>query len=204
VKILFARHGESQANLLRQISNRGLAHPLTSRGRRQAASLAERLQGRPLVRLYTSPLLRAIETTALLADRLGLEYEVTEALREFDCGVMEGRADEAAWQAWRQVVRAWSVGRLWDEHIPGGESYNDLRARFVPFIEGLVQQYGGGQAEVLCLGHGGLYCLLLPQVLVNIDFDFFAGRGFGNSACLLAELRPQGLTCLEFDGEKVA
>ena len=36
MRILFARHGESQANRLHEISNRGLRHGLTKAGRWQA------------------------------------------------------------------------------------------------------------------------------------------------------------------------
>ena len=37
IRMYFNRHGGSQANILRQISNRGLVHPLTRTGREQAA-----------------------------------------------------------------------------------------------------------------------------------------------------------------------
>jgi len=108
MKIYFARHGESQANLLHQISNRGLVHGLTRRGRQQAAALAEWLGEAAITHVYSSPVLRTIETSIIVAGRLGVEYEVTEALREYDCGVFEGRSDEEAWQAWKEVFDAWS------------------------------------------------------------------------------------------------
>ena len=37
------------------------------------------------MQIYCSPLLRAIETCVLLADRLEVDYEITDALREYDC-----------------------------------------------------------------------------------------------------------------------
>ncbi len=82
MKITFTRHGESQANLLQEFSNRGLKHPLTPAGRQQAAALAEALQGQNVTHLYSSPVLRALETAIILAGRLGGTYEVVEALRE--------------------------------------------------------------------------------------------------------------------------
>ena len=48
LRIHFARHGESQANLIREISNRGLVHGLTRKGRLQAQALAEVLRGHPI------------------------------------------------------------------------------------------------------------------------------------------------------------
>ena len=40
MRIYFARHGESEANLLHVFSNRGVKHGLTARGRAQAETLA--------------------------------------------------------------------------------------------------------------------------------------------------------------------
>ena len=65
MRIYFARHGESQANLLHEISNRGLKHGLTRRGREQAVALADRLQNLAVTHIYSSPLLRAIETSVI-------------------------------------------------------------------------------------------------------------------------------------------
>ena len=41
MKLYFVRHGESEANLLHELSNRGLRHGLTDLGREQAGLLAE-------------------------------------------------------------------------------------------------------------------------------------------------------------------
>lgn len=43
MRLIFARHGESQANVERIISNRALPHGLTAKGRAQAETLALRL-----------------------------------------------------------------------------------------------------------------------------------------------------------------
>ncbi len=127
MKIYFVRHGESQANVLREVSNRGLRHGLTRKGREQAVALAHKLQGLPITRIYSSPVLRAIESSVILADRLSLDYEVVEALREYDCGVLEGRSDETGWQMWKDLFDDWVVHRRWERRIEGGESFFDIR-----------------------------------------------------------------------------
>ena len=203
MRITFTRHGESQANILRQISNRGLVHPLTHNGREQAAALADRLQDRAITRIYTSPLLRAIETSIIVAERLGVEYEVTDALREFDCGSAEGRADEAAWQMWHDLFDAWTVHQRWEQRIEGGESFHDVRDRFVPFIEGLVAQYGATDANLLCVAHGGVLWLMLPLVLPNVDNDLMSKHGFGHATCIVSEIGADGLRCVEWDGTRI-
>ena len=200
MKITFTRHGESQANILRQISNRGLVHPLTHTGREQAAALADKLRDRAITRIYTSPLLRAIETSVIVAGRLEVAYEVTDALREFDCGIAEGRADEAAWQMWQAVFDDWTLHRRWDRRIEGGESFYEVRDRFVPFIEGLVAQYGDTDANLLCVAHGGVLWLMLPLVLSNVNNDMMSKYRFDHTACIVAELGLNGLRCVEWGG----
>jgi broad specificity phosphatase PhoE len=140
MRIYFARHGESHANLLKEISNRGMRHGLTSKGRAQAQALAGGLDGQKITQIYSSPLLRAVETSAIVAKRLGVAYEISQALCEFDCGILEGRSDEQAWQIWQQLWEAWTIRHDWERRIEGGESLRDIQGRFEPFIDGLVKQ----------------------------------------------------------------
>ncbi len=198
MRIYFARHGESQANLLHEISNWGLQHGLTLKGREQAAALAQRLQPYPITSIYSSPLLRCIETSVLIADRLDVDYEITDALREYDCGVLEGRSDEEAWRSWQELFDAWVVHHRWEQRIEGGESFYDIRARFEPFIEGLVRRYGGSEKEVVCVSHGGLYWMMLPVVLKNVDTALISKYGFEYTTCIVAEWYPKGLFCVEW------
>ena len=203
MKIYFARHGESQANILHEISNRGLRHPLTTRGREQAAVLAGRLQGLPILRIYCSPLLRALETAMMLATRLSLDYEVVDALREFDCGIAEGRSDAGAWKHWQGAVDAWILRRNYEHRIDGGESFHDIQNRFVPFIERLVREYGSTSAHILCVGHGGLYWLMLPLVIRNVSYDLFTQYGIEFTSCFVADYHSEGLYCVEWNGRPV-
>ena len=201
MRIYFTRHGESQANLLHEISNRGLRHGLTLKGREQAAMLAERLQGTPITRVFSSPVLRAIETSVILANRFAVEYEVTDALREYDCGILEGRSDERAWQGWQELFDAWTGHHEWDRRLEGGESFHDIRRRFEPFIKGLVKQYGETSANVVCVAHGGVYALMLPVVLKNVDTALVSRYGLDYTTCIVAEWRPTGLFCVEWNGQ---
>ena len=202
MKIFFVRHGESHANLLHEISNRGLKHPLTSTGRQQAAALAAVLQEQNIIRIYTSPVLRAIETAVLLADRLGVDYEVVEALREYDVGILEGRSDQQAWNEWRAHFEAWATHQRLEQHVEGGESFFDVRQRFVPFINQLVQEYGNSQANLGCVSHGGIYWMMLPQILGNVDLAFIQGQGgIDYTTCITAELALGGLVCTGWHGK---
>jgi broad specificity phosphatase PhoE len=122
-KLFFVRHGESEANVLKVISNRGLRHGLTEKGRRQAAELASNLRGSEATRIYSSPLLRALQTAEILSSALGVNYDVTDALREFDCGIAEGRSDPESWDLHRQVMEDWLQRGELDARIVHVESY---------------------------------------------------------------------------------
>ena len=204
MKIIFARHGESQANLQHEFSNQGLKHPLTLEGRQQAAALADALQTQSVTYIYSSPVLRALETAIILAGRLGVEYEVAEALREYDVGLLEGRSDDEAWRAWQTLDDAWLRQERWDQCSEGGESFYAVRQRFVPFIRRLVQDCAQGQACLLCVGHGGLYRHMLPQVLINVDAAFITCHGgLSYTTFITAESTPRGLVCTAWNGISV-
>jgi probable phosphoglycerate mutase len=204
MKLYFARHGQSEANVLREISNRGLKHPLTEKGRQQAHALAVELLPAGIAAIYTSPLLRAVQTAEILSEAFGVGFEVTDALREYDCGILEGTSGPETWAAFWALREAWYPGRQWERRIEGGESFLDMQARFVPFIEGLLARDNQRDAALVLIGHGGLYLSMLPLVLVNVDFEFASHQPFPNTGYVLAESSPQGLICREWCGTPVA
>lgn len=202
MRLYFVRHAESEANLLEEISNRGRKHGLTERGRVQAAALADNLRPARADKIYTSPLLRAVQTAEILASALGLAVETSDTLREYDCGILEGQSDPASWALHRQVRLAWLEQGDWEQRIPGGESFLDMRARFEPFIQRLLQS--PRDASLILVGHGGLYTCMLPLILANVSFAFATVQTFPNTAYVLAHSQPDGsLLCLEWCGVPV-
>lgn len=197
MRLYFVRHGESEANIVREFSNRGFRHPLTPRGIAQAHDLARRMAGLAVTRIYSSPLQRAVETAAILAQTFGISVTTTDALREWDVGIFEGTTDQRGWEMHRQIQEDWFVHQLLDHRIPGGESFRDMQARFVPLIEQLVQTADTREIIVL-VGHGGLYHAMLPVVLQNIDHRFTMQHQLGNTDYVVAEAGPNGLVCREW------
>lgn len=199
MRIYFARHGRSEANIFKVISNRGWKHPLTEEGRAQAAALAERLRGEGITHVFSSPLMRAVQTAQLVSHALGLPFTIEEALRENDNGSLEGRSDLTAWGVYNQIIAQWLVG---DDkaRIADGESLEDIKARFVPFIQGLIERYGGTDARLLLVAHGGLYRAALPEVLERIDRAFSWAHHLTYAQMVVAEERAGKLWCIQWDG----
>jgi broad specificity phosphatase PhoE len=204
MQIVFARHGESYANVNRIISNRGLQYGLTSKGREQAVALARKLKGQGISRAFSSSILRAIETTILAARELGVDYQVVDALREVDCGALEGRSDDGAWEELQSLYQAWAVQGDHERRIEGGEGVTDVRGRFLPFLESLISRYGDTDERILCVAHGGLYWMMLPHVLDNVSLEQMVDLGMDYTSCVVSEYRSGRLLGLEWNGAPLA
>jgi 2,3-bisphosphoglycerate-dependent phosphoglycerate mutase len=203
MRLYFVRHGESEANLAKVFSNRGFQHPLTPKGITQAEALAVQLAGHQITQIYSSPLLRAVQTAEILAQACAAPVAITDALREWDVGIFEGTHDPRGWELHRQVQEDWFVHKLLDHSMPEGESFLDIQARFVPFIRQLVQAQACASDAVALVGHGGLYHAMLPGLLQNISYDLMMRYPFANTAYALAESGPDGLFCREWCGAKI-
>src|SRR5690348_6784278 len=104
MRLYFVRHGESEANIANQFSNKNFENcPLTPNGREQAQQLAEKLKDIKLAEIYASPLLRARQTAEILGTPHGVGIQIEPALREHDAGDLEGRADPAAWKEFQTL-----------------------------------------------------------------------------------------------------
>jgi broad specificity phosphatase PhoE len=202
MNLIFVRHGQSEANVERVISNRGWVHPLTATGIEQARDLAARLQSVGASKIFTSPLRRAVETAEILAQSLQVPVEVTDALREYDCGVLEGKSDAESWQLHRQVKHSWLVDCEFENRIDGGESHQDIQARFLPFIAGLADSLSEEETVIL-VGHGGTYQCMLPSLCTNLDMDAGLKYSFPNTGYVRVKKEPQGFVCMEWCGETI-
>ena len=147
--ILLARHGETDWNAV----GRWQGHTdrsLTELGRRQAAELAERLADVELDAVYSSDLLRAVETAEPVARRLGLPLQTLPELREVDVGTWAGLTRDEVAERFPDGFRRWSE---WQTGWEGGETYDEMGERVVGAILRLAGEHHGGR--ILVVSHGG-------------------------------------------------
>jgi probable phosphoglycerate mutase len=163
-------------------------------------ALARRLKGAGLAAVYSSPLLRAAETAAQVAAAGGLTVIESAALREFDCGDLEGRDDADAWARHAALMAAWEERGEQETRARGGESFADVRERFVPFVRELAARYPDPAHAVALVTHGGLLRLMLPLVLDNVDAAFARSTPIGHAAPIVAEGQGEALRCLDWCG----
>ena len=198
MRLYFVRHGESEANTRRVISNRESQYGLTEAGKQQALILANRFNDVPLTALYSSPILRTRETAEILSHSFHLPYEIREALREYDCGILEEKSDEGSWKLHSEIAADWTLNNNHSRKPEGGESYLEIKQRFLPFIESLTQNGLPQEDHILLISHGGLLQLMLPELLTNIDHAFVRSHGIGHTQCIVAEQRSAKLICLQW------
>jgi len=195
VKLYFVRHGESEANTQHVISNRNSPFGLTERGREQAQTLAQKLSDISFTAIFSSPILRARETAEILSQSFRLPYEVTEALREYDCGILEEKSDEESWRLHREFYEDWTLRHNYSNRPEGGECFVDIRERFLPFIKSFKHE---SDDHILLIGHGGLFHLMLPLVLANVDGEFVRTHWIDHTECVIAELHQNGIICQQW------
>ena len=202
MKLYFARHGESEANVQQVFWNQPGRYGLTDKGREQAQALAEVLGDTGFVALYSSPVLRAVQTAEIVAQRLHLTYKIEGGLRECNVGIYEGQTySEAAVDLQRQVRAQWMEQDNRDARIEGGESYNDIKARFMPIVKRLEEEHRGTEANVLLISHGGALRSMLPLLLSNVDNAASMARSIGYTAYIVAEVRGSEWVCQQWGEE---
>ena len=141
---------------------------LNAAGQAQAAQLAERLAQAPIAALYSSPLERARETAAPLAERLGLEIRTCEDFGEIRFGDWTGKElkELAADPHWQQFNALRSLTRA-----PGGETMLEVQARTVRALEALRQQHPNEMVAVVSHGDPIKSALLY---LLGLPMDFYS------------------------------
>jgi probable phosphoglycerate mutase len=137
--ILFVRHGTT-ATTGSVLPGRAPGLHLSDRGIEQATALAERLKelGRKPTALYVSPLERARETAAPIAEALRLRPVVDKGLLECDFGLWTGKrlATLARRAEWRAVQHAPSTFRF-----PDGESFSEMQLRMWEAVTKIVKRH---------------------------------------------------------------
>jgi len=196
MRVYFARHGESQANLDNTFSNRDPWHPLTLRGEDEARVLAGRVAGPQFEALYCSPAVRARQTAEIVGQALGLAPRVADELREFDVGRWEGTNAAEGWAEYREVVAAWLAGEP-ERRVSGGESLADIERRVSHWLEGVARVHAEA-ANVVAVAHGGVLHAGLPAVIRGCELAWWPLRPLGHCDIVVAESRADGWQCLRW------
>jgi probable phosphoglycerate mutase len=171
IEFYFLRHGETDWNR-KGIFQGSTDVPLNETGFKQAGDAAEIIRHHPVKAICCSPMIRARQTAAAVAERLNIEPVVIDGLREVSVGVMEGKPKDSGYNRWRK-------GEI---TVEGAETWEDFTNRSLQGVNEALKRPG----PVLIVSHGGLYQAL--QGFLGVD----EGMALGN--CQPIYMRPPSMT----------
>jgi alpha-ribazole phosphatase/probable phosphoglycerate mutase len=182
--VILVRHGQTDENVSGRISGQGPI-PLNSRGQEQARLAAEVLAPLGVMRLCSSPVVRAQQTAAMLDERLHIGIEEVADLREVGYGSWEGkqfndiRGERAAQQVFQNPLHA---------VFPKGESLLGVQQRGVRFMESIRYSDAGG--PMVLVSHGDTIRTALAHYL-GLAFNDYRRINIDNGALSVVELCGQ-------------
>lgn len=181
-RLYLVRHGQTDWNLAGRLQGQ-TDIPLNDTGRQQAEEARQRLSGVHFDAVYSSPLIRAVETAVLVSGWPRERICTDERIKEIAFGDWEGQAPRTLGPEFANFFADPA------HFVPaaGGESLPDLMKRVSAFTEYVKQAHQG--QTVLAVSHGAALHGLLTAEL-GLDMKDYWSVGLGN--CAAAELELVG------------
>ncbi|MDP2266137.1 MAG: histidine phosphatase family protein [Thiobacillus sp.] len=151
-RICFIRHGETDWNVARRIQGH-TDIPLNETGRAQALAMAFNAAHQHFRAIYSSDLLRTMETAQVLAQREDQDVKPLAQLRERHYGVFQGITAAEGAERYPQAY-AHYVARDLDYDFETGESLRALAERVSKGIDWLVRHHSG--QTIAAVSHSGV------------------------------------------------
>lgn len=152
--LYIVRHGESTANVQGLFSSKpNDTFELTETGVKQILDASDHLPDE-IAAVYTSPLLRTIQSAKLITVQYKGEipFEIDNRLREIDYGIYSGQPNNEALNTVRMQQKE---GNLEVRFGETGENRREITARVQEFLDDVATLYPGDKAVVV-VSHGSI------------------------------------------------
>jgi broad specificity phosphatase PhoE len=159
LQIWFIRHAESEIDVL------------TRKGVEQAKALAEATASVPIIAIYTSTSLPAVQTADAVAFRHDLPLTLAPEAVDMDPGVK-----------------------------PGSESFADVQRRFLPFVREVMNRHAQDSGVVVIVAHAATIGFMVPVLATNVPAEYASLHPLPNTGIVKTELRDSRLSCLDWLG----
>lgn len=156
-EFLFLRHGQTDWNLQGRFQGHSDI-PLNETGLAQARRAVERLSGQGIELIISSPLIRALKTAAIIAERIERPIRVDNGLMERTFGSFEGLVIS-------EVKRRLGLqpNEKLTRHLPAdAEQWRETRARAASTIGVWLERHPS--ERLLFVAHAGLFDALHEQM----------------------------------------
>ncbi len=159
LKILLVRHAEPVLPGAPGFDE--FSRPLSESGARDASALASAYGALEFDAVYSSPMLRAMQTVQGFAEARGLEVV---PVHDF----YEHMLSPQPIPNWREVLeQAWTD---FDFALPGTQTMRETQARGFTALEKLAQDHSSG--TIVIGGHGTIFSLILNKIEPRVDCAF--------------------------------
>jgi broad specificity phosphatase PhoE len=160
-KLFLIRHGQSAGNAAGRFGGHSPT-PLSDLGFEQARLTAEALSKENVNAIYSSDLLRAVQTAEPLSKLTGIPIITKPEFRERNVGVLEGLTFDESKQEFPDDYYA-LVNRNIHHVITEGESYSDLLDRIKGELRDLIRKHRGERVAIFT--HTGTLCFMTLHLL---------------------------------------
>ena len=177
MNIYLIRHGRQSSKLC------NMNVDLSEAGRRQSALVGERLAFAGIEAVYSSHLIRAVETAREANRYWNAKHIIRQELREISFGDMEGMADEEIAAKYGDFQK--EQARLeQDLPYPGGECAGDVMKRAIPVLEEIA---ASGYQNVAVVTHGGVI-RSVTSALLHMEPKYYRLLGNSLENCSITEV----------------
>ncbi len=188
-RLVLLRHGQTAWN----DADRAQGHadvPLDEPGRAQAAAVSPYLASLGPVAVWSSDLVRAVETAALVGAAAGVEVKYDARLREYDVGARQGLTRAEAGRRFPGQPDPWELAATSD--IPGAESHDEVAGRVLTAVREALDSLADGDLGVV-VSHGAALRLAVGGLLGWDHATISTLRGLDNCRwATVHQARPGG------------
>ncbi|MBV6391989.1 MAG: Phosphoserine phosphatase 1 [Anaerolineales bacterium] len=193
--LLLIRHGENDYVKTGRMAGRIPGVHLNEKGKNQARALAEALKDVPIKAVYASPLDRAMETAAPIAELHQLKIVAEPALMDTHVGKWQGRS----WKALR-LTKAWKIVQNAPSRFrfPEGESFPECQLRIVNALERIMEKRGKAQDIAAVVFHADPIKLAVAHFL-GMPLDHFQRLGCDTGSLTALYVNETGANLLKLN-----
>ena len=182
MKLYFIRHGRQDSPLC------NVDVPLCEAGRRQAELLGVRLEQYGIDALYSSNLIRAVQTAEIINEHLHIKHTIIPELQEISFGALEGMREEDIQTQYKDFLTERRQMKS-DLAYPEGENGQMVYERAYPVIQSILQT---DAQRIAIVTHGGLIRAVLAGLL---------GMDMAKKLMFAKELENTSITQIDYHEE---
>lgn len=167
MNIVLIRHGETPYNTEHRIYGHAQI-PLNQRGQAQAYAVGQRLRTTAIRAIYSSDLIRAVDTAQAIATHHNLPVHIDTGFREVDVGAWEHLSEADVAQQYPVDYAAFRR-KPGEAHYTGGESFVLVQQRAWQALQRCITQHQPNDTVCIVCHAGTISAIVCAILQVDIN-----------------------------------